>query len=73
MKTYRLASSSLVHTPGLIAWAVNGYKFPKDRPRLLEIVSSTWNLPRKATEALLSEKVKYTVHNETVIFTVETN
>ena len=41
MADYRLGSSSLVHTPGLIAWAINGYHFEEDRPQLLAIIAGT--------------------------------
>lgn len=70
MKTYRLLSSPLVHTPGIIAWAINGAKFKKDRKRLIELVATSYSLPRPIAESLLTEKIKYTVDNETVIFTI---
>jgi len=71
MKTYRLQSSNLVHTPGIIAWAINGYAFKKDRKRIREIVSSSYSLPPAVTDDLLSGNIKYFVENETVIFTVK--
>lgn len=42
MPTYKLGSSALVHAPGLIAWAINGYAFPKDRDTILRVVVDTW-------------------------------
>lgn len=70
MKTYRLKSTSLVHTPGIIAWAVNGAKFKKDRARIIELVSTSYSIPRPIVTKLLDEEIKYVVDNETVIFTV---
>lgn len=70
MKTYRLKSSPLVHTPGIIAWAVNGAKFPKDRAKMIDLISTSYSLPRPITEKLLTEKIKYVIDNETVIFTI---
>ena len=72
MAEYRLGSSSLVHTPGLIAWAINGYHFEEDRPQLLGVIAATYpDVPRKALEQVLLRKIDYRVEGETVVFTVE--
>ncbi|WP_299913701.1 hypothetical protein [uncultured Paracoccus sp.] len=72
MAEYRLGSSSLVHTPGLIAWAINGYHFEEDRPQLLAVMAATYpGVPREALEQVLLRKVDYRVEGETVTFTVE--
>ncbi|KEP67796.1 hypothetical protein DL1_20375 [Thioclava dalianensis] len=72
MATYRLGSSSAVHTPGIIAWAINGYSFVQDQPRLLDVISSTFpTVPREAIHELLSKEVPYKIDGETVVFSVE--
>ena len=72
MADYRLGSSSLVHTPGLIAWAINGYHFEEDRPQLLAIIAGTFPIvPRAALEQVLLRKLDYRVEGTSVIFTVE--
>ncbi|WP_298571943.1 hypothetical protein [uncultured Aliiroseovarius sp.] len=72
MTTYRLGSSPAVHTPGIIAWAINGYAFEKDRAQMVKVVCDTFpNLPTSAARQLLSKEVAYTVENETVVFSVE--
>ena len=74
METYRLASSSIVHTPGVIAWAINGYAFEADRPQLLKTVSATFSqVPVEAIEQLLSATVPYSVEGETVVFSAKTS
>lgn len=40
MTTYRLASDPMVHMPGIIAWAINGYHFEKDRPQLAKVIEA---------------------------------
>ena len=40
--TYRLASSTLVHTPGLVAWATNGCHFEDDRPQIMKVMTATY-------------------------------
>lgn len=72
MADYRLGSSSLVHTPGLIAWAINGYHFEEDRSQLLAVIAGTFpTVPRAALEQVLLRKADYRVEGETVIFSVE--
>lgn len=72
MAEYRLGSSALVHTPGLIAWAIKGYHFEEDRTQLLDLMAATYpGVPRGALEQVLVCKIDYRVEGETVIFTVE--
>jgi len=72
MATYRLGSSPLIHTPGVIAWAINGFHFKADRAVLREIVVGMFpQVPGEAIEQLLTTAVPYTVEGETVVFTVE--
>lgn len=67
-KRYRLQSSDFVFAPGLVAWAINGYAFKRDRPNLEKVIGETWGLPLPAVRALLSKAVPFTVEAETVIF-----
>ena len=72
MTTYRLGSSPAVHAPGIIAWAINGYAFERDRLQMLNVVGAMFpTLPHHALEQLLSKKVRYEVEAETVVFAVE--
>ena len=72
MKTYRLGSSPAVHTPGIIAWAINGYAFEEDQAQMVKVVCDTFpTLPAHAARQLLSKEVAYTVEGETVVFSVE--
>jgi hypothetical protein len=58
----------MVHAPGLIAWAINGAHFMKDRPAMIRVVSKTWNIPEDAARKLVTKKVPHTIENETVVF-----
>lgn len=70
--TYTLQSSPMVHTPGLIAWAINGYAFEADRAQICKVIAETYpSLPVNAINQLLSEAVPFTVEDETVVFEVE--
>lgn len=69
MTTYHLGSSGLVHTPGILAWAQNGYAFKKDQPNLLKIFTEGWpTIPPEAFDALLRQEVTHRIEDDVVIF-----
>ena len=68
MTTYRLGSNPMIHTPGIVRWAVHHYHSPSDRKYLTKVISEGWGVPVKAAKALLSGKSTYTVEGETVVF-----
>ena len=68
--TYRLGSSGLVFTPGIVAWGINGYHFPEDRENIRRVFTEGWSIPDEAVDALLSETVPHTVEDDVVSFTV---
>lgn len=73
-KTYTLASAGFVFAPGFIKWAINGASFPKDRAKMIEVVSRGWDIPTDAATALLLKKVPFTVvQDDCVQFTVPSN
>lgn len=67
---YRLGSSTMCHAPGIIAWAINGYKFKEDRDNILNVVLA-WDIPEQVAKDLLSEKIPYTVEDESVVIEVK--
>jgi hypothetical protein len=67
-KTYRLGSAPMVHAPGLVAWAINGYAHKADRATMETIISDSWSIPIGPTRALLSKAVPYTVDGDAVVF-----
>lgn len=72
MTQYRLLSTPMVHTPGLLAWAMNGYQFEEDQPTLLHIMTSTFEgIPSGVMHTLLAGKIPFQVEDENIIFEVE--
>lgn len=72
MPVYRLGSNELVHAPGVIAWAINGYAFKRDRAALRRVIVDGWpGIPAAAARQLLSGSVPYTLDGDTVVFTLE--
>lgn len=71
MATYRLGSSEFAYAPGLIAWAINGYAFEKDRPQLRRVIAESWGIPGDIVHKLLSKEISYKIEDEKVVFSVE--
>jgi len=57
MKTYRLGSNEMVSAPGMVAWAINGAHFEKDRAQMIRVITDGWHLPEAAARALVTGKV----------------
>lgn len=71
MPAYKLGSSQLVHAPGLVAWAINGYAFPRDRSVILRTIVETWpTLPDHHARLLLSGEHSYAIEGGTDLFTL---
>lgn len=69
---YRLGSNELVHAPGVVAWAINGYHFKRDRAVLRRVIVDGWpGVPDHAAQQLLSGAAPYHVDGDTVVFTVD--
>ncbi len=65
-----LESSSFASTPGLLRWAMNGYKFKKDRKVLRRVFVEGFPHPHfthKVVHRLLSGKLPHKIEGESVI------
>ena len=69
MNTYNMQSSGLLHAPGIVRWAMAGYR-TGDAKKMVSLICSGWNLPSRAAEALLSGKVPWTEKDGTVVFSI---
>ena len=68
--TVELKSTSGVYTPGLIKWAINGYRFKRDRKAMLRVLDS-FGLTKQSATDLLSEKIPHRVEGDSVFFEYE--
>lgn len=66
--SYTLQSSGLVHTPGFLAWAVNGARFKRDRAKMVKIIRDSYSLPHAVAADLVTGRIPYAVDGENVIF-----
>jgi hypothetical protein len=58
-KTFNLLSTSWINTPGVLRWAINGYKFKKDRRKLANVFIEGFGLDPELVHDLLSEKIPW--------------
>ena len=66
--TIALQSSSFVHTPGLVEAAQATYR--TDKAYWDKIFTTTYQLPLKTVEGLLSGKTPHRVEGESVVFEI---
>jgi len=64
---FNLQSTPMIHTPGILKWAMNGYQFKKDRKKLREVFKA-YGLSNKCVHDLLSGKIPYEIVDECVRF-----
>lgn len=71
MPTYRLGSNTLVNAPGVVAWAINGYAFERDRAILRRVIVDGWpGVPEDAAHQLLAGEISHKIVGDTVVFTI---
>jgi hypothetical protein len=66
--TYRINSSPLLYMPGILNWAINGYKFNRDREAIRRVLTEGCNMTDECADALLSERVPFVVVDDAVEF-----
>jgi hypothetical protein len=60
----------MLHAPGMIRWAINGYAYKRDRDVMTKVVVEGWRgVPEAAARALLSKSVPFEVEGDVVVFT----
>jgi hypothetical protein len=61
----------MVATPGIIAWALNGYRFKRDRKKLRRVVGDTYGLTDRCVDDLLTGTVPHEIEGDAVVFEYE--
>lgn len=71
-QTIRLSSSEMIYTPGIIAWAKQGYLFPsvKDRKYFVNLLVTGFGLTASVSRGLLTGKIPYIVEGEGIVFKI---
>jgi hypothetical protein len=64
--TIRLSSDSMIHTPGIIAMAINQYSFNKSWS--IKLLTSGYMLTKRCAVDLLTGKVKHEIIDDAVVF-----
>jgi hypothetical protein len=63
-----LQSNKMIYTPGILRWAINGYKFNKDRKNLRKVFVDGFNLPDKVVHRLLTGDIPHKIVGSEVHF-----
>ena len=70
MLTLTLESTPMLNTAGLLRWAMNGYKFKKDRKKLRRVFTQSFTHPRltdDVVDKLLSGELPHKIDGENVV------
>lgn len=68
--TLVLESTPMLNTPGLLRWAINGYRFKRDRKVLRAVFTEGFQHPHltdTVVDRLLKGELPYKVENESVV------
>ncbi len=68
LQTIRLLSSEMINTPGLLRWAMNGYKCKTDRKHMVRTFMDGYGLTEKAANDLLSGRTPHRIVGDVVEF-----
>jgi hypothetical protein len=61
----------MVHTPGILAWAMNGYRHTKDQGNIRKIFTDGYAIPNDAAHALLNGDEPHQIEGTSVVFEAE--
>lgn len=70
-RTYRLGSNDMVHAPGVLKWAITGYKTKKDRKKMIDVMRS-WptEISHEEWHMILTGQIPHKVENDAVVITL---
>jgi hypothetical protein len=69
-KQWAMLSTPMMSAPGILRWAINGYRFKRDRKKLMNVIKC-WEGPSdEIYHRLLMGEIEWTTdENNSVIFT----
>jgi hypothetical protein len=66
-RTVALTSTTMVHAPGMLRWAMNGYHFKRDRKKLIDVMACWKGLTREEWHGILSGTIPHMIEGDKVI------
>lgn len=66
-KTVRLGSMEMISAPGMLAWAMNGYKFKRDRKNMVNVMKSWPGLTDDQWNKVLAGEIPHTIEGDVVV------
>ena len=73
MSNIRLTSNALCNTPGVLRWAMHGYKFKRDRKAMVAVFTEGYGLTEQCARDLLSGKTPHIIDVDAVVFEYPAN
>lgn len=70
MKNIALNSTQLAFAPGILAWAINGFKVKKDRTKMRNVMKSWPGLTDKQWDGVLNGTIPHTIDGDKVLITL---
>ena len=68
-KQFRLGSNEMCHAPGILRWAIDGYRIKSQRRKIQNVMMAWPTVTRDIADRLLSGEIEYTIEGETIVFT----
>ena len=66
-RTVALTSTEMVSAPGMLRWAINGYRFKQDRNTLIKVMQAWPGLTRQEWHGILSGTIPHTIEGDRVV------
>jgi len=66
-RTVALTSTKMVSAPGMLRWAMNGYRFQRDRHTLIKVMQAWPGLTRQEWHGILSGTIPHRIEGDKVI------
>lgn len=67
MRHIRLTSNQMVNAAGVLAWAMNGYRFKRDQKAMVRVMQSWPGLTETEWRGVLSGKTPHKVEGDEVL------
>jgi hypothetical protein len=66
-RTVALTSTEMVSAPGMLRWAMNGYRLKSQRKVMIKVMQAWPGLTRKEWHGVLSGTIPHTIEGDRVI------
>lgn len=69
-RTVRLGSTEMVSAPGMLRWAMHGYRLKSQRNLMIKVMQAWRGLTRKEWHGVLSGTIPHTIEGDGVVISI---